>query len=83
MKKLRTDLKQKFPGINYSMAGLGLIPRSAPIEITLSGANLDSVMTVGNRLKTVISNIPGADNVRLSVEEGSPEYKIIPDKDSD
>ncbi|MBP6398374.1 MAG: efflux RND transporter permease subunit [Saprospiraceae bacterium] len=81
MKKLRFDLQQKFPGINYSMAALGLIPRSAPIEITLSGNELDLVMKSGNTLKEVIEKIPGADNVRLSVEAGSPEYKIIPDKD--
>jgi HAE1 family hydrophobic/amphiphilic exporter-1 len=81
MKKLREELKMKFPGINYSMAALGLIPRSAPIEITLSGSNLDLVMKTGNDLKSVIEKIPGSDNVRLSVEQGSPEYKIIPDKD--
>ncbi|MBK7309387.1 MAG: efflux RND transporter permease subunit [Sphingobacteriaceae bacterium] len=81
MKKLREELKMKFPGINYSMAALGLIPRSAPIEITLSGSNLDLVMKTGNELKSVIEKIPGSDNVRLSVEQGSPEYKIIPDKD--
>ncbi|MBK8111870.1 MAG: efflux RND transporter permease subunit [Saprospiraceae bacterium] len=81
MKKLREDLKSKFPSINYSMAALGLIPRSAPIEITLSGSNLDLVMKTGDELKAVIEKIPGADNVRLSVEAGSPEYKIIPDKD--
>jgi HAE1 family hydrophobic/amphiphilic exporter-1 len=81
MKKLREELKMKFPGINYSMAALGLIPRSAPIEITLSGNNLDLVMKAGNDLKSVIEKIPGSDNVRLSVEQGSPEYKIIPDKD--
>jgi HAE1 family hydrophobic/amphiphilic exporter-1 len=81
MKKLREELKMKFPGINYSMAALGLIPRSAPIEITLSGSNLDLVMKTGNDLKSVIEEIPGSDNVRLSVEQGSPEYKIIPDKD--
>lgn len=81
MKQLRTALQQKFPGINYSMAALGLIPRSAPIEITLSGAILDSVLAEGNALKEIITNIPGADNVRLSVEDGSPEYKIMPDKD--
>ncbi|MCU0359570.1 MAG: efflux RND transporter permease subunit [Bacteroidia bacterium] len=81
MKKLREDLKSKFPGINYSMAALGLIPRSAPIEITLSGSNVDLVMKSGDELKTVIEKIPGADNVRLSVEAGSPEYKIFPDKD--
>ena len=38
-------------------------------------------MKLGNELKSVVEKIPGADNVRLSVEEGSPEYKIIPDKD--
>ncbi len=81
MKKLRDDLNSKFPSINYSMAALGLIPRSAPIEITLSGSNLNLVMKTGEELKTIIEKIPGADNVRLSVEAGSPEYKIIPDKD--
>lgn len=81
MKNLREELKSKFPSINYSMAALGLIPRSAPIEITLSGSDLDLVMKTGDELKTAIEKIPGADNVRLSVEAGSPEYKIIPDKD--
>tara|TARA_R110002096_G_scaffold406272_1_gene604530 strand:- start:752 stop:3844 length:3093 start_codon:yes stop_codon:yes gene_type:complete len=81
MKNLREEIKSKFPSINYSMAALGLIPRSAPIEITLSGSNLDLVIKTGDELKTVIEKIPGADNVRLSVEAGSPEYKIIPDKD--
>ncbi|MCF8253473.1 MAG: efflux RND transporter permease subunit [Bacteroidia bacterium] len=80
MNKLREDLKIKFPSINYSMAALGLIPRSAPIEITLSGSNLNLVMKTGDELKSVIEKIPGADNVRLSVESGSPEYKIVPDK---
>ena len=81
MKKLRVELKMKYPGINYSMAALGLIPRSAPIEITLSGSNSDLVMKTGNNLRSIIEKIPGADNVRLSVEQGNPEYKIIPDKD--
>lgn len=81
MKKLRDDLNSEFPGINYSMAALGLIPRSAPIEITLSGIDLGLVMQTGNEIKTVIEKIPGADNVRLSVEAGNPEYKIVPDKD--
>ncbi|MFO7723474.1 MAG: efflux RND transporter permease subunit [Bacteroidales bacterium] len=81
MRKLREELKPKFPGINYSMASLGIIPRSAPIEITLSGDDPDLVMQSGNDLKEIIAEIPGADNVRLSVEAGSPEYKIIPDKD--
>lgn len=81
MRKLREELKSKFPSINYSMIALGLIPRTAPIEITLSGSDLGEVMKSGNDLKAIIEKIPGSDNVRLSVEAGSPEYKIIPDKD--
>lgn len=81
MKELREELHQQFPGINYSMATLGLIPRSSPIEITLSGSSTDTVMKAGRDLKSVIEKIPGADNVRLSVEEGSPEFKVIPDND--
>ncbi|WKW45519.1 efflux RND transporter permease subunit [Myroides sp. JBRI-B21084] len=81
MRKLRTDLQKEYSGINFSMIALGLIPRSAPIEITLSGSDLDQVMQTGNDLKTVIEKIPGADNVRISVEAGSPELKVIPDKD--
>jgi HAE1 family hydrophobic/amphiphilic exporter-1 len=81
MKSLREELKKEFPGVNFSMAVLGLLPKQAPIKITLSGSDLALVMKTGNELKTVIEKIPGADNVQLSVEEGSPEYKVIPDKD--
>jgi HAE1 family hydrophobic/amphiphilic exporter-1 len=79
--KSKKELKTQFTGINYSMVALGLIPRSAPIEITLSGSNSNQVMQSGINLKAMVENIPGADNVRLSVEDGNPEYKIIPDKD--
>ena len=44
-------------------------------------SNTNLVMKTGTELKEIIEKIPGADNVRLSVEEGSPEYKIVPDKD--
>ncbi len=81
MKDLRDALQEKHPGINYSMSALGLIPRSAPVEFTLSGSDIDVVMKTGEDLKSIIQDIPGSDNVRLSVEEGSPEYKIVPDKD--
>jgi HAE1 family hydrophobic/amphiphilic exporter-1 len=49
--------------------------------MTLSGGDLDLVMKTAKELKTAIEKIPGADNVRLSVEAGSPEYKLIPDKE--
>jgi len=81
MRKLRDELQKEYSGINFSMMALGLVPRTAPIEITLSGSNVTQVMQTSAGLKSVIEAIPGADNVRLSVEEGSPELKVIPDED--
>lgn len=81
MKKLRAAIQKDYAGINISMTALGLIPRSAPIEITFSGNHIHEVMQVATQLRLVIENMPGADNVRLSVEAGSPELKVIPDQD--
>ena len=78
---VREALRKEFPGINFSMTALGLVPRTSPIEITLSGSNINKVMETAERLKSAIQDIPGADNVQLSVEAGSPEYKVVPDRD--
>jgi len=81
MLRARRDLQTKYPDIRFSMATLGLVPRSAPIEMTLSGNDLAQVMETGQRLHDAVQRIPGADNVQLSVEEGSPEFQVLPDKD--
>jgi HAE1 family hydrophobic/amphiphilic exporter-1 len=81
MRTLREKLQQTYPGINFSIAALGLIPRTAPIEIMLSGSSVEQVMQTASELKSAIERIPGADNVRLSVESGSPELQVIPDAD--
>jgi HAE1 family hydrophobic/amphiphilic exporter-1 len=77
MQDLREQLQVQFPGIKYSISALGLIPRTAPVELTLSANSLELVMKTANELKAIIEQIPGTDNVQLSVQEGSPEYKII------
>lgn len=78
---LRAALQEKYTGINFSIAGLGLIPRSAPIELTINGANSKEVLSVAKKLRNAVQDIPGADNVQLSVESGAPEYLIVPDDD--
>ena len=81
MRSLRTALANEYPGIKYSIRTLGLVPRSAPIELTISGPDHMMVMETASSLKSNIETIPGMDNVQLSVEEGTPEYVIIPDRD--
>ncbi|MDD2411508.1 MAG: efflux RND transporter permease subunit [Bacteroidales bacterium] len=81
MKLLLSELRHEFSGVNFSVAVIGLLPKGAPIKISLSGGDIDLVMKTSQELKSVIETIPGADNVQLSVVEGNPEYKVIPDKE--
>ena len=81
MVDIRESLKKEFPGVKFSMTALGLVARSSPIEITLSGSNSDLVKKTADSLKNVIQKIPGADNVQLSVTEGTPELKVEPIED--
>ncbi len=78
---LREALQQRYPNVKYSMTALGMVARSSPIEITLSGSSLNTVMDAAKQLKNGVEILPGVDNVNLSVEEGSPEFKIIPNQD--
>ena len=81
MKNVRQALQDSFPGIDFTMAAIGLIPRTAPVEITLSGADRALVMQTAQALKDTLIGVPGANNVRLSIETGSPELRVILDRD--
>ena len=81
MKFLRKEIAKKNPGVNVSMSVLGLLPKSSPIKITLSGTDQETLMKTGENLKAAVLRMPGADNVQLSVKKGNPEYTVHPDKD--
>lgn len=81
MIQLRKALQERFQSVDFTMATIGLIPRSAPIELTLSGANFPIVMKEAQRLKDTLQDIPGSNNVSLSVETGNPELQIDLDRD--
>jgi len=81
MKHVRQALQDSFPAIDFTMAAIGLIPRTAPVEITLSGADHALVMHTAQLLKDTLMGVPGANNVRLSIEAGSPELQVELDRD--
>jgi len=42
---------------------------------------LDLVKSEAIRIKNMLQNVPGADNVSLSVQEGNPEVQVNLDRD--
>ncbi len=81
MVQLREELQAKYPGIDFKMSAIGLVARQAPVELTLSGADLELVKSEANRIKDMLQQVPGADNVALSVQEGNPEVQVKLDRD--
>ena len=52
-----------------------------PIEIYITGNNLDSIMRTATSIKERISLIPGVIDAKLSIETGNPEISIKPDRE--
>jgi HAE1 family hydrophobic/amphiphilic exporter-1 len=82
MIQIRKELADKFVGIDISSSVIGLVNSGqAPIEIFLTGENYEEVIASANKLKTLIINTPGANDVQVSVESGNPELRIELDRE--
>ncbi len=82
MTQVRKELAAKFAGIEVSSSVIGLVNTGqAPIEIILSGENYEQVIATANKLKTMIVNTPGANDVQVSVQAGNPELRIELDRE--
>ena len=68
----------KFKAVPVSIVGTG---SQAPIQVIISGTNLDSLIAISERFKTVVSGVPGTAEVETTVEGGNPEIKVEVDRD--
>lgn len=77
MLAVRKELEQKFAGVEFNSAAIGMVNSgTAPIEVFLSGDNLDKILTAANDLANRLRKTPGANDVNVSVEAGNPEVRV-------
>jgi hydrophobic/amphiphilic exporter-1 (mainly G- bacteria), HAE1 family len=82
MINVRKELESRFAGIKFSSAVVGMVSTGkAPIEIFLSGDNLNQVLTSAQTLASKIRQTPGANDVNVSVEAGNPEVQVQIDRE--
>ncbi|MCU0392612.1 MAG: efflux RND transporter permease subunit, partial [Thermoflexibacter sp.] len=82
MIQVRKELAEKFASVDISSSVIGLVNAGqAPIEIILSGENYEDVIKTGNKLKNLVENTPGANDVQISVQAGNPELRIELDRE--
>jgi hydrophobic/amphiphilic exporter-1 (mainly G- bacteria), HAE1 family len=81
MMAVRRDLEGDFRGINMVASVIGLVQTGPPIEFTISGENRELVMATAQKLRKLVVNTAGANDVDLSVEEGNPEVDVVLDRE--
>lgn len=82
MMTIKDEIEKAYPGIRVAVQNMGLMPKGQkPIQIVLSGDSYDDIFPEAEKLKAIMFNVPGLNDIELSVEDGSPEYKVNIDRE--
>ncbi|MCX6271587.1 MAG: efflux RND transporter permease subunit [Bacteroidetes bacterium] len=82
-RELKKELTATLTGVKVRSSIISLVGTSdlAPIQMVLTGPNVDTLVKYAEQLKNVMKTVPGTDEVKLSVEPGNPEVNIKLDKE--
>jgi HAE1 family hydrophobic/amphiphilic exporter-1 len=89
-RKISTDLygqiiKNKLSniaGIKTRVSAIGMTGNSnrSPIQILVTGTDIDGVMKGADQIQSVLKKLEGTTDIRLSVEDSKPEFKVDIDR---
>jgi HAE1 family hydrophobic/amphiphilic exporter-1 len=80
MSTMRAGL-QRLPGVDYEFARPALFSFSTPLEIEITGYDLDALSRVAESVETRMAQSNRFADVKSSVQEGNPEIQILFDHD--
>ncbi len=84
--QLREQLPRQFPGVQFSFDTGGLVSSAlnfglpSPINLQIEGKNMDTQIAIAQQLKRLVSEVPGAVDVRVQETTDYPTIKIDPDR---
>jgi len=81
--QMKKDLMTRIPGIKVRSTIVSMMGTSDmdPIMVVLSGPNTDVLNHWAGEVMNEMRQIPGAYEVKLSVEPGNPEVEVVLDKE--
>ena len=82
-RQLQIALQETIPGAKFKAVPVSLVGTGtdAPIQVVLSGTNLDSLTGFSERVQQIVASVKGTAEVESSIEGGSPEIKVEVDRD--
>lgn len=81
--KIKRELQKILVGAKVKTVPVNILgtAEQAPLALVVTGPDLDSVMRFANAAMAELRKIPGATEMRLSVEAGNPEINVQVDRD--
>jgi len=79
---LKNEILEKFPGVKVKSTPVSILgsANQAPIQLIVTGPTYDTVMQFADKLMAKVKNVEGTQEVKLSVESGSPEVVVTTDR---
>ena len=79
---VKAEVESVIPGVKVTPVPVGMVGSSqAPIQIVLSGPNLDTLLSFSQRVMDQVIAVQGTSDVETSVEGGNPEIEVVVDRD--
>ncbi|RYY86695.1 MAG: efflux RND transporter permease subunit [Chitinophagaceae bacterium] len=81
--KVKRELEPLLVGAKVKTVPVSILgsAEQAPIALVVTGPDLDSALTFANLAMDQLRTVPGASEMRLSVEKGNPEVNVQVDRD--
>lgn len=82
-RRLKIALEENIVGAKIKTSPVGLLgtANQAPIQIQVSGTELDTVMKAANTIMNIVRSVNGTAEVETSTEDGNPEIEVEVDRD--
>lgn len=81
--KVKRELQEVLVGAKVKTVPVSILgtAEQAPLALVVTGSELDSVMRFANAAMAELKTVPGASEMKLSVETGNPEINVQVDRD--
>ena len=79
---IKKEILATIPGLKVTAAAASMFGTSdAPIQILLSGSDMTEIYKTADQVMYLIKDVPGINDIRLSVEKSKPEMQISLERD--
>lgn len=80
--KLKRELEKEIVGAKVKTVPVGLMgAEMAPIALTVTGSSIEDAMEFALEAETILRDISGASEIKLTSEDGNPEINVQVDRD--